>query len=120
MARTHELGRDGEALAARYLEDRGWRILARNFRSGHKEIDLVARRGHTVAFVEVKTRSGGRWGHPLEAVNALKRREIERVALRWMQLRGRDGDLYRFDAVAIHWRAGEAPRVEHVEDAWRL
>lgn len=120
MARPHDLGRDGEELAARYLEGRGWRILARNFRCGHKEIDLVARRGRTVAFVEVKTRSGGRWGHPLEAVNALKRREIERVALRWVQLRGRDGDLYRFDAVAVHWGREAAPRVEHVEDAWRL
>ena len=120
MACSHDLGRSGEALAARYLEGRGWRIVERNFRSGRKEIDLVARRGRTVAFVEVKTRSGGRWGHPLEAVNALKRREIERVALRWVQLRGRDGELYRFDAVAVHWVPGGPPRVEHVEDAWRL
>jgi putative endonuclease len=67
------LGDRGEALAARFLERAGWTILVRNFRMGHKEIDLVARRGEVVAFVEVKTRAGTGFGHPLEAITWKKR-----------------------------------------------
>lgn len=120
MARGHELGRAGEALAARWLQARGWRVLARNYRLRHAEIDLVIRRGRTVAFVEVKTRSGTGFGHPLESVHRAKRGEIRRVALHWIQLHGREGDHYRFDAVAIHWTPGEEPALEHVPEAWRL
>lgn len=67
------LGDRGEEIAARFLERAGWRIVNRNFRLGHKEIDLVAARDGVVAFVEVKTRSGGGFGHPLEAVTWRKR-----------------------------------------------
>jgi putative endonuclease len=72
-----------------------------------------------VAFVEVKGRKGGGWGHPLDAITALKRREIETVARWWIDRFGRVGDRYRFDAVAVHAGGGGRPRVEHVPDAWR-
>jgi len=119
MARGHELGRSGEALAAELLERSGWTILERNFRFGHKEIDLVARRGRTVAFVEVKTRGGTNCGHPLDAVDGRKRAQVARVAHYWVQRHGRPADRYRFDAIAIRWEGGR-PNVEHIEDAWRL
>ncbi len=112
------LGDRGEAIAARHLELSGWRILDRNYRLGHKEIDLVAARDGVVAFVEVKTRSGRGYGHPLEAITARKRREIRQVALAWIAEHGRPGHTYRFDAVAILLPAGGPPSVEHVEDAW--
>jgi putative endonuclease len=114
------LGDRGEEIAAAYLAERGWRILNRQFRLGHREIDLVARRGEVVAFVEVKTRGGTGYGHPLEAITWKKRREIQRVALAWIDRYGLPGDVYRFDAVGILLPAGGAPRIEHVEDAWRL
>jgi putative endonuclease len=114
------LGDRGEALAARFLERTGWSILDRNFRMGHKEIDLVARRGEVVAFVEVKTRAGRGYGHPLEAVTWRKRREIQQVAAAWVERHGRPGETYRFDAVAVLAPAGTEPTLEHVEDAWRL
>ena len=120
MAQSHRLGLRGEDLAARHLERTGWRILARNWRFGHKEIDLIARRGRTVAFVEVKTRARLRWGHPLLAIDARKRGEIERVARVWVARHGRVGDEYRFDAIALHADDRGALRLEHVEDAWRL
>jgi putative endonuclease len=113
------LGRRGEARAAAHLASRGFTILDRNFRFHRNEIDLVARRDDLVIFVEVKTRSGDAFGHPLEAVTARKRREIERVARAWIQRRGRAGDDYRFDAIAVT----EGPRgaeLVHVEDAWRV
>ncbi len=120
MALSHEFGRLGEDLAARHLAAHGWTIVQRNFRLGHKEVDLVVRRRGVVAFVEVKSRSGAGFGHPLDAITPAKRREIERVARVWIARHGREGEIYRFDAVAVIRGGGEPPRVEHVEDAWRL
>jgi len=120
MAESHDLGRRGEALAARWLARNGWTILARNFRVGRKEVDLVARRGRVVAFVEVKARAGPGWGHPLEAVTRAKRAEIATVARAWIARHGRRGDVYRFDAIALYPSGSGGWRLEHVEDAWRL
>ena len=120
MAESHEFGRWGEDVAARHLAAHGWTILQRNWRLGHKEIDLVAGRRGVVAFVEVKSRSGGGFGHPLEAITHAKRREIERVARAWVARHGRADAVYRFDAIAVVRDGGGPPRVEHVEDAWRL
>lgn len=117
---TKDLGDRGEELAARFLQRAGWTILERNFRMGRKEIDLIARRGEVVAFVEVKTRTGLGYGHPLEAITWKKRREIQQVAAAWIDRKGRPGDLYRFDAIAVQVRGGGPPQVEHVEDAWRM
>ena len=64
----HDLGRWGETLAAEHLEAQGWTVLERNYRAGPPEIDLIAERGHTVAFVEVKTRSTTSGGAPLDPV----------------------------------------------------
>lgn len=120
LSRSHRLGRLGEALAARHLEAAGWRILATNFRSGRKEVDLIARKGDVIAFVEVKTRRGDGFGHPLEAVTWRKRKEIAEVARAWLEAsRPERRCTLRFDAVAIHVVPGRAPRIEHVEDAWR-
>lgn len=119
MARSHELGRRGEKLAESYLRQCGWRILDRNWRFHHKEIDLVARRGRVVAFVEVKARRTGGLGHPLETITAAKRRELVIAARGWIALRGRPGESYRFDAVAVvEGRSGTC--VEHMEGAWQL
>lgn len=86
---------------------------------GRLELDLVARREGTVAFVEVKTRLGATFGSPLEAVTAAKRREIARVASAWTDRYGRKGDQYRFDVIGVTRRSRGAPHIEHVEDAFR-
>jgi putative endonuclease len=114
------LGDRGEAIAAAYMAERGWLVVHRNYRVGHREIDLVARRGEVVAFVEVKTRGGRGYGHPLEAITRRKRREIQQVAAAWVNAHGAEGDVYRFDAVGILLQSGGEPQVEHVEDAWRM
>ena len=119
-APTKPLGDRGEEIAARFLAQRGWAVTHRNFRMGRKEIDLVARRGEVVAFVEVKTRGGRGYGHPLEAITWRKRREIQQVAQAWVERYGLAGDVYRFDAVAVLLMGGGEPVVEHVEDAWRM
>lgn len=118
----HALGRWGEDRAARFLERRGWAIVARNYRFGRREVDLVARRGDVVAFVEVKTRAGDGYGAPQEAITALKRREVEAVAAQFVDRHRLQGLSVRFDAVAIvvRRRVGRPEvAIEHVEDAWR-
>jgi putative endonuclease len=119
MARSHDFGRGCEALAAAELTRSGWRVVHRNFRIGHREIDLVIRRGRQVAFVEVKGRSGLSYGHPLESIGPAKRRDVEVAARGWISAHGRPGDRYRFDAVAVVRGRGGPARIDHIEDAWR-
>ena len=69
-----DLGPRSEALAAAYLEAHDYEIVARNYRINRKEIDIIARRADTVAFVEVKARAGPGYGHGLEAITWKKRR----------------------------------------------
>jgi putative endonuclease len=117
---AHALGRWGEERAARFLQRRGWTVLARNYRFGRREVDLVVRRQDVVAFVEVKTRAGNGFGAPQEAITALKRREIEAVATHFLARCRLEDVLVRFDALAIVVdRELRVARVEHVEDAWR-
>jgi len=78
------LGRAGEASAARFLESRGFRIIARNVRADRVEIDLVARRGALLVFVEVKSRSSDRHGSPAEAVDRRKQQRLRRGARAWL------------------------------------
>ena len=110
----HQRGLAGERQAMRYLESQGFAIVAHRFRAGRIEIDLVARRGALVAFVEVKARRDESFGSPLEAVTGAKRRELVRAARVWMDRFGRPSDLYRFDCIAI-----TGAKLEHVEDAFR-
>jgi putative endonuclease len=122
MAGHNDFGAAAETCAARLLESRGWRILHRNWRWRHKEIDLVARRGDLVAFVEVRARRTARYGHPLETIGPRKRREIEAAAAVWIARHGRPGERYRFDAIAVLDETGMGAadaRLDHVEDAWR-
>ncbi len=116
----HIVGRRGEDLAARHLETGGWTILDRNYRLGRREIDLIAMRDGVLAFVEVKTRTGQGYGHPLEAITPRKRREISAVASAWLMRHPKPVDCVRFDAVAVFIQDPDPPLVEHVPDAWRV
>lgn len=116
----HDFGRYCEDLAAAFLTGTGWQVLERGYRFGRREIDVIARAGRTVIFVEVKGRRGPAYGHPLEAITAKKRREIEAVARQWVARYGKPGEVYRFDAVAVVLDEAGAPAVEHIADAWRM
>jgi len=109
----------GERVAMAFLVSRGWAIEAHRFRLGHRELDVVARRGELVAFVEVKTRGSSAWGAPAESVLWRKRRTITRVAQVWCERHGRVGDVFRFDVIEVGVGKGGAYRVTHLEDAWR-
>ncbi|MEO7966583.1 MAG: YraN family protein [Gemmatimonadaceae bacterium] len=109
----------GEKVAERWLLQLGWRILQRRFRSGHRDIDLIAERSGTVAFVEVKARRGAEFGGPVEAVNWRKQRELARSASVWIDRHGRVGEQYRFDVIGVLMLEGKV-RVRHVENAFFL
>ena len=116
----HALGLRGERLAASYLCSAGWTVVARNYRFGRREIDLVVRKGALLAFVEVKTRAGGGCGHPEEAVTWKKRREIEAVAAEYLVRSAFVDSPVRFDVIAIEVASdGRVTRLQHLEDAWR-
>jgi putative endonuclease len=119
MTRAHRFGRRAEDLTVAHLTGRGWRILDRNWRFRHKELDIVAERDGVVAFVEVKARGAGGWGHPLEAITSAKQRELRVAARAWIAARGRYGQRYRFDA-AVVVRDGPRTTLEHFEDAWHI
>lgn len=107
------LGRVAEQAAARHLEARGYQILARNVRALRGEIDLVARDGATIVFVEVKARRAG-VAPSLEAVDFGKRRRLVRTALEYMAARRLVGVATRFDVAAVTLDARGAPVAVHV------
>jgi putative endonuclease len=115
----HRDGWDAEIAAGRWLARRGWRIEAHRFRMGHHDLDLIARRGELVAFIEVKARNSSRFGAGEEAVGDRKRRTLERVAWCWILKNGRPGDQYRFDVLVLSGEGPGAQTLRHLEDAWR-
>ena len=118
-AATQAFGELGERIAERMASPRrGWRVVHRRFRSGHRDIDLVVEREGTIAFVEVKARNGDQYGGPMGAVNWRKRNELERSARVWVERHGRPHEAYRFDVVGIIV-SGHRVRIQHIEDAFQ-
>lgn len=118
MAQKDVLGRAGEDRAAAHLEKRGWQLVERNWRSHQGELDIVALDGEDLVVVEVKTRRGVGFGHPLEAIDARKRARLWHLAMAWAVdhpdvARGRE---IRLDAVAVIGADIATARIEHVVD----
>ena len=114
------LGRQGEAEAVRYLESNGYRILHRNLRAKFGEIDVVARDGPALCFVEIKARSSTRFGFPEEAVNFFKRQRLLRLASWYLQRRPGGGhSQIRFDVLSILNGPGGSPdRIRLIKGAF--
>ncbi len=113
------LGELGEDAACRELERRGYAILARRFRTRHGELDIIAREGDVLVFVEVKTRSSDVFGGPLDAVTARKQRKLGRMALEYIARSRLSGVACRFDVVGVLRRGGET-EIEVVANAFGL
>lgn len=109
-----ELGARGEELAALHLVDNGMDVLDRNWRSRYGELDIVARDGETIVFVEVKTRSGIGYGTPAEAVTYPKQLRIRRLALAWLEHRKSPWVRMRFDVVGIVVGRDGVPVLTHL------
>lgn len=109
------LGARGEGIAAGYLIGLGWRIVERNWRCKYGEIDVVGFDADgTLAFVEVKTRSGLGFGDPLEAITYAKLARLRRLAAEWLSAHDVGAVRVRLDAVGVLFVRGEQPRVRLV------
>jgi putative endonuclease len=115
MAAKDILGRLGETLAADHLARLGLIIVERNWRCSQGEIDIVARDGDELVFVEVKTRSSVAFGHPLESITAVKFARLRRLAAAWCAEHPAKYERVRVDAVAVIAPPGRAPQIEHLK-----
>ncbi len=114
------LGLDGEQLAVEALTARGYVVLARRYRTRFGELDIVARDGDALVFVEVKARRGVTFGQPADAVHWRKRRRLARLAEAFIAEARLHHLPCRFDVVAIIWQDGGAPDIRvyrHAFDA---
>ena len=110
-------GRLGEDAAAELLRRAGYQILERNVRLGRVELDLFARDGPTLAFVEVKARWGERYGAPEEAVTGGKRRNLVRAATQYLRERDLEAQPWRIDVLALRLRGTRVVQSELFKDA---
>jgi putative endonuclease len=111
------LGKTGEDLACQELERRGYAIVARRYRRRAGELDIIARDGKTMVFVEVKAREGRAFGEASEAVTARKRLKITQLALDYLMRHRLTNCPCRFDVVSIHFDAG-VPAIEVFQNAF--
>ena len=114
-----ETGILGEKLAAGFLREKGYIICAANYRCAEGEVDIVARQGETLVFVEVKARSSNRFGNAKGAVTPTKQRKISMAALDYLKRSGQTEARARFDVVAIDTAAGKTA-IEVVKNAFSL
>lgn len=117
----HRLGRTGEDAAVAHLERRGMRIVARNHRTRHGELDVIARDGPTLVFCEVKTGRAGAATGPLDNLSETKRAQVRRMAAAWLAEAGdrpRPAHL-RFDAICVTYdERGRLAALDHLEGAF--
>lgn len=111
------VGRQGEDLACTFLQNKGFRILHRNFRYRQGEIDIIAEKEGYVVFSEVKTRRGKTMGRAEEAVGGGKQHKLRRLAEVFLAERGVIDRGYRFDVIAVDL-SGRKPEISHLENAF--
>lgn len=116
MAAHIDFGKQGEEIAVKYLMDKGYEILERNWRNRHKEIDIIAKDGNELVVVEVKTRKSNDYGDPDFAVNKQKQRLLISAANAYIFRNNLDINT-RFDIISIVFNNGE-PVIDHIEDAF--
>ena len=120
MDQRQSLGKRGEDLACEELERRGYVIVDRRFRTRCGELDIVARDGDVLVFVEVRARSGGSFGTPFESVTWQKRQRLSQMAASYLCVKQLAGVACRFDVVSILERAGRRSTIELVKGAFDM
>lgn len=119
LRRNEPLGKRGERAAVKYLKRQRYTILHCGYRILGGELDIVAVDGRTVVFVEVKTRVSHDAGHPAEAVDLHKQRQLTQLALAYLRRYQLLDCSARFDVIAITWPAGQRrPTIEHIKNAF--
>jgi putative endonuclease len=113
-------GELGERAAKKFLQKRGLKFLAANFRSPRGEIDLIFRDGDCLAFVEVKTRSSEDWARPAAAVDARKKKLLSQTALDYLKLLKQPPVKFRFDIVEVLLTDGAVREIRHLPNTFSL
>jgi len=114
MKTQQRVGRWGEQAAAEYLERKGYTVLARNFRAERGEVDIIARQGNVLVFVEVKARSSNRYGYPEYSVSPKKRQHLLSAAEKYI-LEHPEFSTWRVDVIAVEGETGEVV-IRHFEN----
>ena len=120
MSRQKIFGKLGENCAAKFLEEQGYKIVARNFRIRSAEIDIIAQIDNVIVFVEVKARSNIRHGLPVEAVNLRKQKKIIAAASVFLQDENFCNCACRFDVVEVYLRGELVEEINHIENAFEV
>ena len=116
MAAHNELGQWGEDLAAAYLQGKGYQIVERDWKSGHRDIDIIARdEAGTIVFVEVKTRRNRVFGEPEEAIDYRKMQSLQQAINHYIKLHHINSQV-RFDIISIVGTPGSEPEINHIKD----
>ena len=115
MAAHNELGKWGEDLASDYLEQKGYTIMERDWKSGRRDIDIIARDGNIVVFVEVKTRRSSVFGEPEEAIDFHKLQHLQQAINHYVKSKHIRQPI-RFDIVSIVGTIGNTPDIQHIQD----
>ena len=114
-----KFGKKAEALAEEYLKRKGFQILKRNYRYGHKEIDLIGKDGNTIVFIEVKAARSKSFGAPQQWVNLKKQKNLIEVANDFIQKENVTDCDFRFDVLAISYQKGEEV-IDHIKNAFMV
>ena len=116
MAEHNDFGKEGELQAQRFLQSKGYQIVACNWRSGKNELDIVARLSNVLVIVEVKSRSTEYFEHPKDAITNAKIRRTVEAAHEYVLSHGLDIDV-RFDVISVK-PSPSGYKIEHIEDAF--
>jgi putative endonuclease len=114
--RRQVLGGWGEAAAVQYLEANGYTVLARNLRTAHGELDIVAEKDGLLVFVEVKTRSSHSFAYPEDSVTPRKQAHMLSAAEDYLQQHPESDETWQFDVIAVERKPGEKPEIVHFEN----
>jgi len=114
---SHSTGIQGEEVASRYLVKKGYRILERNYRCEHYEIDIIAEQGNTIVFCEVKTARTERFGPSIMWVTPEKIKHISRAAEEYIATHDTNGFSFRFDVIGLEVKDGKT-KINHIENAF--
>ncbi len=109
----HAIGKFGEDVAERYLKQKGYKIICRNFSCRQGELDIIAENSEYLVFIEVKTRSNSSYGHPIDAVGKYKMQHMFKVAKYYLHLQGLENRFIRFDVIEVYIDKGFA-KVRHI------
>ena len=115
MAAHNDLGKWGEEIAVEYLQKKGLRVMQRDWKSGHRDIDIIATDGECLIFVEVKTRQSCEYGLPVEAIDYHKLRNLNAAINHYICSRHIDMP-FRLDVVSVVGNIGGQPEITHIED----